>query len=129
MGYKETFYLAEFKNNDYMLWSVCSQCYNTFTVRILDDKKEYAKVKKSNTSTDVQKLEQKADFYGGGGNLRVEVEFNDHSVDIKESIISGGVVDAHSNTVGYSYTYCLEDWEDEDYNDVYITITAWRKKG
>lgn len=126
---QEVFYLQEFKPGDFMLWSVCSQCLNTFSVVIRDDSKIYATVRKSTKATDLQKLSQDSAFYGGGENLRIEVEFDKQSVDIQESTVSGGIVGGHSRTVGYSYTYCLEDEGDEDYNDVYIAIIAWRKHG
>lgn len=129
MANRETYYLREFKKGDFMLWSVCSQCWNNFTVTIRDDKKEYAVIRKSIQLTDLQKLSQEAAIYEGGSNLRIEVEFDGTNIDIKESPVSGGIMDAHGNTVGYSYTYCLEDDKDMDFNDAYITITAWRKRG
>lgn len=129
MANKKTYYLREFRKGDFMLWSVCSQCWNNFTITIRDDKKEYDVIRKNSQSTELQKLAQKSAFYEGGSNLRLEVEFHNSSADIKESMVTGGIVDAYSNTVGYSYTYCLEDDKDMDYNDAYITIIAWRKKG
>ena len=129
MSSKEIYYLREFRNGDFMLWNVCSQCYNTFTVTLKDDKKTYATINKANHITDLQKLSQASAFYDGGSNLRVEVEFFDGTKDIQESVVSGGTLDPRGNTVGYSYTYCLEDGEDWDFNDAYITLTAWRKKG
>lgn len=129
MAYKETYYLQEFKKGDFMLWSVCSQCRNKFTVVIRDDSTTYATIKKTDTSVELEKLSQNSAFYKGGENLRIEITFEDKSVDIKESIVCGGIVDGHSKTVGYSYTYCLEDYIDEDYNDIYISVIAWNKKG
>ena len=32
-------------------------------------------------------------------------------------------------SVGQIYTFCIEDSTDEDYNDFYINIAAWDKKG
>lgn len=129
MNNERTFYLREFKNGDFMLWSVCSQCWNTFTVTIRDENEVYAVIKKATHDTNLQKLSQDAKKYKGGDALRVEIVFDSEEVDIQESIVSGGVVDSHSNTIGYSYTYCLEDAHDEDFNDAYISIIAWRKMG
>lgn len=129
MASKECYYLREFKNGDYMLWSVCSQSYNNFKVQIKDDRKVYMEVKKTSHSMNLQKLTQDACFYEGGNNLRIEIEFDDPNTDIKESIVTGGVTDRRSNTVGYTYTYCIEDSTDDDYNDAYISVIAWRKKG
>lgn len=129
MAYKEYYYLREFKKGDYMLWNVCSQCYNNFTVRILDDNKQYMEVSKRSYSTNLQKLCQDSCDYDGGNNLRVEIEFEDRNIDIKESIVAGGITDRRSNTVGFTYTYCIEDATDDDYNDAYINIVAWHRKG
>lgn len=123
------YFLREFKKGDYMLWSVCSQCYYTYKVVIKDDHTVYANITKDNNSTNLQKLEQEAKVYNGGTNLCVEITFDDSRVDIKESIVSGGITDAVSNTVGYIYTYCIEDGTDKDYNDAYINIIAWRNQG
>lgn len=129
MSNKGTYYLREFKNNDFMLWSVCSQCYNTFTVTIRDDSKVYATIPKRTTSTSLQKLEQNSAFYTGGNNLRVEIYFDNPRADVDNSPVSGGILDKQANTVGYSYTFCIEDADDKDYNDAYITIVGWRKHG
>ena len=129
MANRKTYYLREFQKGDFMLWSVCSQCWNNFTVTLRDDKKTYAVICKNSHSTELQKLSQESAFYEGGSNLRMEVEFHNGNIDIKESIVTGGIVDSNSNTVGYTYTYCLEDDKDMDFNDAYITIIAWRKKG
>lgn len=129
MASSKKYFLREFQNGDFMLWSVCSQAYNKFTVVIKDDKKTYANIKKTDTSTSLKKLSQDSSEYKGGSNLRVEVTFDNKKVEVKESILSGGITDSVSNTVGYVYTYCIEDGTDDDYNDVYINIVAWRKKG
>lgn len=31
--------------------------------------------------------------------------------------------------VGYVYDFCIEDSEDDDFNDVYVNIVGWAKKG
>lgn len=129
MARKEQYYFREFRKGDYMLWSVCSQCYNNFSACIRDDTKVYAQINKSNHSCDLQKLAQSSCYYEGGNNLRIEVEFDYPVTDIKESKVSGAITDRVGNTVGYTYTYCLEDAGDEDYNDCYINVIAWRKKG
>lgn len=112
-----------------MLWSVCSQASNKFTVVIKDDKKTYAKIKKKSSSASLKKLSQDSSEYEGGSKLRVEVTFDNKKVEIKESIMSEGITNILAKTMGYIYTYCIEDGTDDDYNDVYIDIVAWRKKG
>lgn len=127
MANQETYFLREFKNGDYMLWNICSQCYNTFTVVIRDDSKVYKTIKKTSVACSLLKLEQGSEFYSGGSNLRIEITFDKKDINIKESIVSGGITDRRANTVGYSYSYCIEDSTDDDYNDIYINVVAWRK--
>lgn len=129
MSNKATYYLREFKNGDYMLWSVCAQTSNTFKVIIKDDSTVYATFNKNTSAHNLQKLGQDAAYYKGGRNMRVEVEFDNKAIEIKESPVTGGITDRQTNTVGYSYTYCIEDATDNDYNDAYITIIAWRNQG
>lgn len=125
----DTSYLRQFEKNDFMLWSVCSQTIQTFKVIIQDDKKIYATISKNMSEHNLVKLSQESAFYEGGNNLRIEVQFDDKKVNIKKSQTAGTIMDTQSNTVGFSYTFCMEDGTDDDYNDVYITIIAWKKKG
>ena len=37
--------------------------------------------------------------------------------------------DQRARKVGYVYDFCIEDWTDDDYNDVYVNIVGWAKKG
>lgn len=126
---KETYFLREFEKGDFMLWDVCSQCMNTFTVTIRDDKKVYANIRKANPSTELQILSQESADYDGGSNLRIEIAFDNPDAKIKKSQTAGAIMDKQSNTVGFSYTYCIEDGDDWDFNDVFITVIAWKNKG
>ncbi len=127
--YQDKFILEEFKKGYFMLWDVCSQCVNTFTVKIMDDTKTYANIVKSDTNTDLHILSQDSAMYDGGSNLRIEIQFDNKDVDIKKSQTAGAIVDDMSNTVGFTYTYCIEDANDNDYNDAFITIIGWKNKG
>lgn len=44
--YQRVFYLNVFKKNDFLLWSVCTQAYENFSVVIRDDKQTYLEVSK-----------------------------------------------------------------------------------
>lgn len=51
------------------------------------------------------------------------------SSQLKQSITSGAITDQKARKVGYNYSFCIEDSNDDDYNDVYVNIVGWAKKG
>lgn len=40
-----------------------------------------------------------------------------------------GVIDGNAHIVGRTMSVCVEDGTDNDYNDLYITLASWKKKG
>jgi len=126
---KETYYLCGIRKGDIILWDVCSQCSNTFSVTIKDDNKTYATIDKDDYSTELKILSHESALYDGGRNLRIEVEFGTPSVEIKTAVASGPIKNEKKNTIGHLYNYSLEDGEDADYNDVSISITSWKSHG
>ncbi len=125
----ECFYLEEVKKGDILYWNVTSQCYNSFVITLRDDNQVYFVAKKTDNETSLHEVEQGYAFYSGGNNLRIEVLFNNGQNDVKQSIVCGGITDARSKTVGFSYTYCFEDYNDDDYNDAYVAVMSWRRAG
>jgi hypothetical protein len=130
MAASTTLYLKNFKPNDFMAWHVVTQAGNTATIVLKDNNKVYCTAKKTNRSGDIQMIEEGSAFYGGAGDLRVEITVNEGAQkDLDVSPSSNAILDKQSNTVGFVYTYCVEDWLDKDYNDFYIHIVGWNKKG
>lgn len=68
-----------------------------------------------------------------GGRIRIRKLFLDidipQSSEIRQSISANSITDSLARKVGQIYTFCIEDSTDEDYNDFYINIAAWDKKG
>lgn len=68
-----------------------------------------------------------------GGRIRIRKLFLDidipQSSEILQSISANSITDSLARKVGQIYTFCIEDSTDEDYNDFYINIAAWDKKG
>jgi hypothetical protein len=116
------------EKNDYMCWHVCSQCLNTGIVVLKDDSKTYFTATKTDPSINLQHIAQGGDFYTGGGNLRIEIAIPASS-GITASISRDGITDGKGANIGALNTFCVEDAGDEDYNDIYINIAAWHKKG
>ena len=126
---KKTFYIGSLKKGDLMLWDVCSQCSNTFSVTIRDDDTIYADIDKDTSEKELDILSHDSAFYEGGSNLRIEVEYYGSSVNLKKAHASGAIKNEKKKTIGYIYTYNLEDFDDEAYNDAVITLSSWKKHG
>lgn len=125
---KEVIYLKAPKNQDFLFWTVCSQCQFLGTVVIRDDQTVYTVIRKVSPSTDVQVLEQSSRQYLGTSGLRVEIDVpvaNHLWIASKE----GTPISAEGIGIGNFYNLCIEDSYDRDYNDFYINIVAWHKKG
>ena len=124
---KKTFYIKNLEKGDLMLWDVCSRCSNTFSVTIRDDDTIYKDIYKDTYKKEVDVLSYGSAHYKGGKNLRIEVEFDDSSVDLKKAQASSAIKNEDNKTIGYIYTYNLEDANDEDYNDAVITLKSWKE--
>lgn len=110
----------------FMSWFVTTQAANKITVTLKDDSKEYFSASKQSTNIDPPLACNYSTIYGN--NLKITVDIP------KSSQILGG---PHSNDittddgtiVGKEFNLCLEDSGDKDYNDVAISIIAWKSKG
>ena len=103
----QKYILTEIKKGYNLSWYVCSQCYYT--------------------GTSYQSLAQgHVDFTGNELYLSVEIP---QSTEIRQSITANSVTDAHAVKVGQVYGFCIEESTDEDYNDFYIDVVGWAKKG
>jgi len=123
-----TQFLRQFKKGNFMCCNVCTQCYNTGTVTVKDDRKTYFVAKKTTTSTALQHLLSAGADYEGGNNLRVEFQVDTHAA-LDVAAFSNAILDKKGEVVGHVYSFCLEDSFDADYNDFYVNIVAWDKKG
>lgn len=128
MAKTTTLFVENFKKGDYMCWHVCSQCYNTGTIVFRDDSKVYFTAEKKSTSTSVQPLAQGSAHYNGGSNLRFDISV-DTGTNLQVSPSSDGILDSSGRNVGCIYDFCVEDSTDNDFNDFYINVVAWKTKG
>jgi hypothetical protein len=95
-----------------------------------DDKKQYFSARKSSGSSSLQIIEEGHDTYVGGASLRVEITVDQsRQTDLDVSQSNSAIMDKQSNPVGFVYDYCVEDAGDKDYNDIYINVVGWNKKG
>ncbi len=126
---KKEFNLTEIKKGYNISWYVCTQTASCpVTVKLTDASgKVYFTCSKNNGSTKLQVLNQGyADV--ANDNLKLSIDIPG-SEEIKQSITANNVTDSVANKVGQVYAFCIEDWTDEDYNDVYVNVVGWSKQG
>lgn len=108
-----------------MSWFITTQTSLKITVTLKDEKKEYF----SGTKQSADINPPLATGYGfiEGNHLEMTIESNGthllgtpHSNDI---LTDAGII------VGKEFNLCIEDWKDTDYNDVSVSIVAWKHKG
>ncbi|MCD8136346.1 MAG: hypothetical protein LUH01_10535 [Parabacteroides gordonii] len=128
---KKVYPVEDVKKGDYMVWSVCSQAERTAMVELKDDSYVYATINKTSHSTELQDLTSgtKGCLYKGGRNLRFEVTIFDASAPQQGCKSVNGILDKKARFVGRTMSICIEDGIDNDFNDLYITLTSWKNKG
>ncbi|MBD5111497.1 MAG: hypothetical protein HDT42_03045 [Ruminococcaceae bacterium] len=123
-----TFELEQFPKGYFLAWSVSTQCANTVTVTLKVGNTVYFSGSKTNHSTGLQLISQSNRTHDCNGTPILTITVNESS-QLKQSVTSGAINDQRARKVGYVYDFCIEDSTDDDYNDVYVNIVGWAKKG
>lgn len=110
----------------FMSWFVTTQAANKITVTLKDSSKTYFSASQQSTNIDPPL----ACSYGtiGGDNLKITVDIPQSS-QILGGPHSNDITTDDGTVVGKEFNLCLEDAGDKDYNDVAISIIAWKSKG
>jgi hypothetical protein len=122
--------LPAISNGDRITVTVLAACSSTGTVTLRDDAAVYATLRKTGGSDRAQFLGYETAVYGGGGNLRVELDVTHASQTMKlKPLVNFLAVSNPAGTVkGGAYTIAVEDLPDgEDYNDYVITVLSTKK--
>lgn len=123
-----TFELEQFPKGYFLSWTVSTQCWNSVTVSLKVGNVEYFCKSKNSHSTDLQVVAQGNRTHDQNSTPILTVTVNEATT-LKQSITSGAINDQRARKVGYVYDFCIEDSTDNDYNDVYVNIVGWMKKG
>lgn len=123
-----SFELQEFKNGYFLAWEVLTQCQNTVSVVLKVGNEVYINANKTNGGTYLQKIAQDSKDLNSNNIPILTITVNESSL-LKQNITSGAINDQKARKVGYVYDFCIEDQNDDDYNDVYVNIVGWAKKG
>ena len=88
---RENYNISGLKNGELMLWDICSQCQNTFSVTIKDNERIYTNADKNDYENALQILSHDTAFYKGDGDLQIEIEFDNSSVILKTAKTSSTI--------------------------------------
>lgn len=108
----------------FMCWDIVTQTATTFDLLIKDNSKSYVKVSKVSTDPGLALL-SKGSAYKAVGPLKINIHFESTSMNVK-SISTNSIIATDNGTIGYTYSFAIEDSYDGDYNDVYINISFWK---
>lgn len=123
-----TFELEQFQKGYFLSWSVSTQCWNTVSVTLKVGNTIYFSNRKNGHSTDLQIISQGSRNHDRDGTPVLTITIDEAST-LKQSFTSGAINNQRAHKVGYVYNFCIEDSTDDDYNDVYVNIVGWVKKG
>ena len=123
-----SFELEQFPQGYFLVWDVLTQCGNTVNVTLKAGNTTYFSANKSNGSANLQLISNDSRDHNVNATPILTITVNGSST-LKQSFTSGAINDQRARKVGYVYDFCIEDWVDDDYNDIYINIVGWAKKG
>lgn len=110
----------------FMSWFITTQAASKVTVTLLDNGRRYVSASKQSTNIDPPLACGYATVENDG--LKVVVEVN-NNYNLLGDPHSNDITTDNGSVVGKEFTLCLEDYIDEDYNDVAISIIGWKSKG
>ena len=116
--------LGAITKGQYMSWFITTQAANRINVRLFDSAKTYVDSNKASIYIDPP-LAQGAAFVEGD-NLKLEISSSGWN-DIRTWQNMSDILSDSCKPVGKSFSLAAEDYTDDDYNDVYVSISSWNK--
>ncbi len=110
----------------YISWFVTTQTSSLVTVTLKDSVKTYFSENKQ--STEISPALALGDAIVEGDNLTLSIEVANDS-ELLGNPHSNDILTDSGNLAGKEYTLCMEDYTDNDYNDIAISIIGWKSKG
>ena len=110
----------------YISWFVTTQASNNVTVTLADSEKTY--FSESKQTTEIAPALASGDAVVEGYELTLSIEV-ENAETLSGSPHSNDILTDSGNLAGKEYTLCLEDYTDNDYNDIAISIIGWKSKG
>lgn len=128
MAKSTTFVFEEFKKDYFVAWNITSQCANTGNVEITSGNKTLVNAQKVSGSSSFQLLSQGSATIDADS-VSIKVTINEAKIELENSKTGNIIMDSAGKKVGCVYDICIEDSEDKDFNDIYINIVGWERKG
>ena len=116
--------LGAITKGQYMSWFITTQAANRINVKLYDSVKTYVNSNKASIHIDPP-LAQGAAFVEGD-HLKLEISSSGWN-DLKTCHNMSDILTDACTPVGKSFSLAGEDYTDNDYNDVYVSISAWDK--
>lgn len=123
---QRTFTIPNFDKNKFMAWSMFTQAAYNIHVTLKDSAKTYVDQSKQSTNIDPPLAVGNSSIQGNNLCLIVDIP---QSSDIKANICSYNVSRPDGVPAGYGFDICVEDRDDQDYNDLYVALICWNSKG
>lgn len=124
MSQTKTFNLDRIRKGQYVSWFVTTQAANKITVKMYDDRKVYFEASKTSISIEPP-LAQGASIVEGDG-LKLQIS-SSGNYELQAWHNMSDISSASGDCVGEVFTLAGEDYTDSDYNDVYVSLSAWDK--
>lgn len=127
-----TYELPLITKGDTVLFKVYSHCQSAFNVKLLKKQSNTVfegSIRKINDGSarlvEAQTIEKVYD----SDELLSLVITNEDGADLDGQMHNGVILSPDGEMAGSTYSVCVEDGCDADYNDIFITIASWRKGG
>ena len=119
-----TMEISGITRGQYMSWFVTTQAANLISVRLYDDSTTYFNASKQ--SIDINPPLAIGSSFVQGDRLRLEITSSGYN-SIKVWHNTSDISTDSGRRVGKVFVLSGEDYIDDDYNDVYVSISAWDK--
>ena len=123
------FELEHIKKGDVIYMSACSQCSSKGSISIDGPLSNPLVLRKTSDSSDIKPLEGDATaIVTGDGAIRLKVEID---VNKELKVIKSGVLisDRDGKEQGLHFAFDIEDGTDNDFNDYWVSVACWHRRG
>lgn len=123
------FELEHIKKGDVIYMSACSQCNSKGNISIEGPLSHPVVLRKTSDSNDIKPLEGDATaVVTGDGAIRLKVEID---VNSELKVIKSGVLiaDRDGKEQGLHFAFDIEDGTDNDFNDYWVNVACWHRRG
>ena len=123
-----TIKLSNIKEGTFLSWFATTQAAFRTTMKLADSKKTYFNETRQSTNINPP-MAQGSGWYEGKG-LEITIDVPQAKEEhLRTFLNTFTLLDPSGKEVGYSFIVCGEDQTDNDYNDFYLNVMAWKSKG